>query len=112
MPGPSSSPSDDEPDLVVVTMVFDTTEPEPLAAVLSRYVVVSRGHTGCRNMDLLVSALQSGRFTVIQKWLSPDAQQAHFDSADMVAMAESVGPLLSSPPRIELHHALSAHDIN
>jgi len=111
MPGHRSTSVDDETDLVVVTMVFDTTEPEPLAALLSRYVVLSRGDDGCRNIDLLVSALQPGRFTIIQKWDSPTVQRAHFDSPDMVAMAEAVGPLLSSAPRIELHRAVSAHDL-
>lgn len=93
-------------------MVFDTSDPEPLGGVLSRYVVLARGHTGCRNIDLLVSAMEPGRFTVIQKWESPAAQQTHFDSVDMVSMAQGAGPLLSRPPRIELHHAVSAHDLN
>jgi len=107
-----TSTSGDEPDLVVVTLVFDTSEPEPLAALLARYVVVSRGHDGCLNIDLLVSALRPGRFTIVEKWDSPSTQQVHFDSDDMVAMAEAVAPLLSGRPLIELHHAISAHDLN
>jgi quinol monooxygenase YgiN len=48
---------------------------------------------------------------VIQKWDSPAAQQAHFDSADMVEMAEACRGLLAQPPDIDLLEAISAHDL-
>jgi quinol monooxygenase YgiN len=92
-------------------MAFEATDPARLAAVLSRYVVLSRGHPGCRNIDLCVSVTRPGHYVVIQKWVSPEAQRAHFDSAEMVDMAESCAGLLAGPPEIDLLDAVSAHDV-
>ncbi len=102
----------DEVDLTMVTMAFDATDPGLLQAVLARYVVLSRGHAGCRNIDLALSSTHPDRFIVIQKWESPEHQRAHFDSADMVAMAKGCEGLLASPPRIDLLDPISAHDLN
>ncbi len=106
-----NSPGDVE--LTVVTMAFDAADGalERLAAVLSRYVVLSRGHTGCRNIDLCSSVTRPGRFVVVEKWDSPDAQRAHFDSDDMVTMAQSCDGLLAAPPEIDLLEGISAHDL-
>lgn len=109
---PDPAASSDEVDLVVVTMTFDTSEPDQLLALLSRYVVVSRGQDGCRNIDLVASATVAGRFAVIQKWESPAAQRAHFDSPAMIDMAEGCNGLLSTPPTIDLFEPISAHDLH
>ena len=107
----------DEVELTIVTMAFDA-EPddadaaERLLALLARYVVVSRRQPGCRNIDLCASVTRPGRYVVVQKWDSPDAQRAHFDSPEMVAMAEAVTPLLAGPPDIDLLEGISAHDLN
>jgi len=97
--------------LTVVTMTFDATEPERLAAALSRYVVLSRSHPGCRNIDLCVSMTRPARYVVIQKWATPEAQRAHFDSPEMVGMAEACVGLLAAPPDIDLLDGVSAHDL-
>jgi quinol monooxygenase YgiN len=102
----------DEVELTLVTMVFEATDPAALQAVLARYVVVSRGHRGCRNIDLALSRTRPDRFVVVQKWDSPEAQQAHFDSADMVAMADACRGLLAGPPAIDLLEPISAHDLH
>lgn len=101
----------DEIDLVIVTMTFDAADPEPLLATLAKYVVLSRGHAGCRNIDLAASATTPGRFVVVEKWESTDAQQSHFDSPDMVEMAEACRELLSRPPTIDLLEPITAHDL-
>ena len=101
----------DDVDLALVTMVFDASDPDRLLAVLAKYVVLTRGHTGCRNVDLCSSATTPTRFVVIQKWESAAAQQAHFDSPEMVEMAEACRGLLSQPPQIDLLDAISAHDL-
>jgi quinol monooxygenase YgiN len=101
----------DEVALTVVTMVFHASDADRLLAVLAKYVVVSRGAPGCRNIDLCASATRDGRYLVIEKWESPEAQRAHFDSAEMVEMAESCKGLLSSPPDIDLFDGISAHDL-
>jgi quinol monooxygenase YgiN len=101
----------DEVELTMVTMAFDAVDPGTLQAVLARYVVVSRGHAGCRNIDLALSATHPNRFVIVQKWDSPEAQRAHFDSADMVTMAKGCEGLLVAPPSIDLLQAISAHDL-
>jgi len=101
----------DDVDLTMVMMRFEAADVEGLLTVLSRYVVVSRSHSGCRNIDLAISATSPGTVVVIQKWVSPEAQRAHFDSTEMVAMAEACGGLLRSAPQIDLLDPVSAHDL-
>ena len=100
-----------EIELAVVTMVFDAVDPERLLPVLSKYVVVSRGHAGCRNIDLCASVTTPNRFVIIQKWDSPTAQRAHFDSPEMVEMAQACAGLLTGTPVIDLLDGISAHDL-
>ncbi len=103
--------ADPEVDLTMVTMTFDASDPTSLQAVLARYVVVSRGHPGCRNIDLALSSTRPDRFVIVQKWASPQDQRDHFDSADMVAMASACQGLLTAPPQIDLLDPISAHDL-
>lgn len=98
-------------ETTIVTMVFDTTDAASLVAVLAKYIVVSRMHDGCRNIDLCASLGHEGRFVIISKWANPAAQQAHFDSAAMVDMATACTGLLRRPPMIDLLGGLSAHDL-
>jgi quinol monooxygenase YgiN len=101
----------DELALTVVTMSFQASDADRLLGVLAKYVVVSRGVPGCRNIDLCASATREGRYLVIEKWDSPDAQRAHFDSPEMVEMAEACRGLLARPPQIDLFDGISAHDL-
>jgi quinol monooxygenase YgiN len=101
----------DEVELAIVTMVFDAAEPARLQPVLAKYVVLSRGHPGCRNIDLCLSVTKPDRFVIIEKWESGDAQRAHFDSGDMIEMARSCEGLLTRPPDIDLLEGISAHDL-
>jgi quinol monooxygenase YgiN len=101
----------DEVELTVVILRFEAADPEALLSVLAKYVVLARGHPGCRNIDLVASVTHPGRLVVVQKWSSPEAQRAHFDSADMVEMAEACRGLLAQPPDIDLLEAISAHDL-
>jgi len=103
----------DEVDLAVLTAVFDARpeRADELAAVLARYVVLTRRAPECRNVDLLASATESGRFLVIQKWDSPDAARAHLDTELMTDMAQAAVPLLAAKPRIDLLDTISAHDL-
>ncbi|MGQ0433243.1 MAG: putative quinol monooxygenase [Microthrixaceae bacterium] len=100
-----------EVELVMVTMTFDAADAQRLQSVLARYVVVSRGHPGCRNIDLAISSITPDRFVIVQKWESPDAQRAHFDSPEMVNMAAACTALLVAPPQIDLLDPISAHDL-
>jgi quinol monooxygenase YgiN len=106
-----AEPSDGGVELTMVTMELDASDPVGLQAVLARYVVLSRTHPGCRNIDLAVSSTVPDRFVIIQKWDSPESQRAHFDSPEMVEMARACTALLSSPPRIDLLDPISAHDL-
>jgi quinol monooxygenase YgiN len=98
-------------ELTVVTMAFQAADPEALLGVLAKYVVVSRGAPGCRNIDLCASATHDGRYLVVEKWESPDAQRAHFDSPEMVEMAQACRAVLTASPDIELWSGASAHDL-
>ena len=102
-----------EPDaeLTIVTLRFDASEPERLLAVLAKYVVLTRMHDGCRNVDLCASVTVPGRYLVVEKWATAAAQRAHFDSPDMVEMAEACRGLLTGPPDIDLLEGVSAHDL-
>ncbi len=104
------------PDIVLVTLSFDVEAvdipvAQRLVAVLSNYVVMSRQQPGCRNIDLCASVTTTGRFVVIEKWDSLDSQRAHFDSAEMVEMAQACASFLRQPPVIDLLEGLSAHDL-
>lgn len=99
----------DEVALTMVTMTFDASDPERPQSVLARYVV-GRGQAGCRDIDLALSATTPERFD-IEAWEPPGAQQAHFDSPDVVEMAASCAGLLAAPPRIDLLEPISAHDL-
>ncbi len=103
----------DDVDLAVLTASFDAHEgaEEQLAAVLARYVVLTRTEDGCRNVDLVVSTTQRGRFLVIEKWSTPAAARAHLDGAAMTDMARAAIPLLAARPAIDLHDTISAHDL-
>lgn len=102
---------DAEVEVTMVTMVFDATDADRLLGVLAKYVVLTRGEPGCRNVDLCLSVTRPERFVIVQKWESPDAQQAHFDSAVMVEMAQACAGALASPPQIDLLEGISAHDL-
>jgi quinol monooxygenase YgiN len=103
--------SDDDIELVVVTMCLDTADEAGLLAVLSKYVVVTRMEPGCRNVDLVSSVTHPGRHLVIEKWQSPEHQRAHFDGDSMVEMAKACTGLLRRAPDIDLWDATSAHDL-
>ena len=108
---PVGDPAGDAVDLAIVTMRFDAADADALMAVLSKYVVLARMQSGCRNIDLCASATQPGRYLVIQKWESAGAQRAHFDSEVMVEMAKSCNGLLTTAPDIDLWDGASAHDL-
>lgn len=98
-------------EIAIVTMRFDAADEGALLAILSKYVVLTRMQDGCRNIDLCASVTQRGRYLIIQKWESVDAQRAHFDSEVMVEMARSCNGLLTAPPDIDLWDGPSAHDL-
>jgi quinol monooxygenase YgiN len=100
-------------EVAVLTAAF-TARPEregDLAAVLSRYVVLTRGEPGCRNVDLLTSATESGKFLVIEKWDTAERARAHLDTELMTGMAAAAVPLLAEKPGIDLLDTISAHDL-
>ena len=101
----------DTVELTIVTLRFDAADPAALAAVLAKYVVLTRMVAGCRNVDLCAGVTRPGRFLVVQKWDDARAQRAHFDSELMVEMATSCAGLLAGPPEIELWDGASAHDL-
>jgi quinol monooxygenase YgiN len=100
-----------EIELAIVTMRFDAADAGPLMSVLSKYVVLTRMQPGCRNIDLCASVTRPGRYLLIQKWDTPEAQRRHFDSDVMIEMANACTGLLTAPPDIDLWDGPSAHDL-
>jgi quinol monooxygenase YgiN len=100
-----------EVDPVMVVLSFRTGDPTRLMAILARYVVLSRGRPGCRNVDFVASVTDPGRLLIVEKWDSAEHQRAHFDSEEMVAMAEAAVPLLVDEPDIDLFDGISMHDL-
>jgi len=82
-----------------------------LAAILARYVVLTRNVVGCRNVDLVVAAAEPSRFLMIEKWDDADAQRDHLNGEVMVTMATDAVPLLAGPPELDLYDAVSAYDL-
>ncbi len=111
LPSRTVASAGDEVEVALVTMRFDAADADRLVAHLARYVVLTRGERGCRNVDLAASTTVDGRFLVVSKWDHPDSARAHFDGEVMVEMAEGCAGLLASPPAIDLHEGLSAHDL-
>lgn len=107
---PLADPAD-EIEPIMVTMEFKTDSPDAMLDILSKYVVLCRSQEGCRNVDLVASMTTPGRFLIVQKWESDEHQATHFDSPTMVEMATSCTGLLTEPPNIDLHEAVTMHDL-
>ena len=95
---------------MVVTMRWEGVTDALLAEII-RYVVMSRGHEGCRNIDLCASVTTDGRVVVIEKWSSPETQQAHLDSEAMVALALAAREMGAGRPELDLLEGISAYDL-
>lgn len=106
---PTQSPDELEP--VMVLLSFRTESPDELLTVLGKYVVLSRGQDGCRNIDFVASVTDPGRILIVEKWDSLESQRAHFDSEEMVEMARQSIPLLKAEPDIDLFEGISMHDL-
>jgi quinol monooxygenase YgiN len=97
---------------LMVTLSFETDQPDELLSVLAHYVVMSRNADGNRNIDLVASMTRPGRLLIIEKWDSAAHQQTHFDSEVMVDMARACDGLLTSAPDIDLYEAVTMHDLD
>jgi quinol monooxygenase YgiN len=98
-------------ELTVATLSFRASDAARLGAVLARYVVLTRGEPGCRNVDLCASVTRPGRLLVVEKWDSRAAQRSHMDSPVMIEMATACEGLLAEPPDLDLWDGISAHDL-
>ena len=92
-------PNDESVETAILTMELDAADPAALAPILAKYVVVTRGQDGCRNVDLCVSSTQAGRFVVISKWSSPEGSRRHLDSPAAVEMAAAARACSPGAPR-------------
>jgi quinol monooxygenase YgiN len=102
-----------EPEIALLTAQFDAKEGQEsaLAAVLARYVVLTRREPNCRNVDLVTSTIHPGRFLVVEKWEGDDEARAHLDTELMAGMAHDAVPLLEQQPMLDLYETISAHDL-
>jgi quinol monooxygenase YgiN len=102
-----------EIDLAVVIGRFEarTSRHGDLAAILAKYVVLTRRRSACRNVDLVASASHPGRLVVIEKWESADDARAHLDATETVEMAHAARDVLAGPPDLGLYESISAQDL-
>jgi quinol monooxygenase YgiN len=109
-PGPGGEA---DVEIAVLTASFASRPgaEESLLAALSRYVVLTRHEPACRNVDLVASVTQAGRFLVIEKWESAAAVKAHLDSPLMAQMAQAAIASIATKPEIDLYDSISAHDL-
>ncbi len=111
--GDAVAPRPSEVSIVVLTATLDATAGNEgaLAAVLARYVVLTRHERACRNVDLVTSTTRPGRLLVIEKWESDADARAHLDTELMATMAREAVPLLDAKPTLDLYETISAHDL-
>jgi len=100
-------------ELVVVIGSFEAQagRQSELAAVLAKYVVLTRRQPSSRNVDLVSSAANPARLVVIEKWESAIDARAHLDAAETVEMARGARDLLAGPPDLDLYESISAQDL-
>lgn len=103
--------TDVELTVVAGTFVARSGKDAELAAVLARYVVLTRAVAGCRNVDLVRSASEPGRYLMVEKWDDAQAQKDHLNGEVMVTMATQATNLLAGPPDLDLYDAVSAYDL-
>ena len=117
-PGPRTGPegarrvvADLELAVVIGSFEARTGRQGDLAAVLAKYVVLTRRRPHCRNVDLVASGSRPGRLVVIEKWESADDARAHLDAAETVEMATAARDVLAGPPDLDLFESISAQDL-
>jgi quinol monooxygenase YgiN len=100
-------------DLAVVIGSFEarTGRQSDLAAVLAKYVVLTRRRPACRNVDLVASGSRPDRLVVIEKWESADDARAHLDAPETVEMAQAARGMLAGAPDLDLYESISAQDL-
>jgi quinol monooxygenase YgiN len=103
--------TDVELTVVAGTFVARSGKEADVAAVLARYVVLTRSVTGCRNVDLMASTSEPGRLLMVEKWDDPQAQKDHLNGEIMVTMATEATNLLAGPPDLDLYDAVSVYDL-
>ena len=75
----------DDVELAMFTALFDARPggEESLAALLARYVVMTRREPACRNVDLVASTTVGGRFLVVEKRGLPRHTTSPFGCRDL-----------------------------
>ena len=92
----------DDVEIALLTMTFVASDADALLGNLSKYVVLTRGVGGCRNIDLCASVARPGVFVVIEKWESEEHARDHVNSQLMIEMANSCQGILTEAPEIDL----------
>jgi quinol monooxygenase YgiN len=100
-------------ELAMIIGSFDarTGRHGDLAAVLAKYVVLTRRRAECRNVDLVASGSRPGRLVVIEKWESAEDARKHLDASETVEMAHAAREVLADAPDLDLYESISAQDL-
>jgi quinol monooxygenase YgiN len=79
-----------------------------LRAVLSELADGAHGEAGCISFRVL-SGDDPGEFVLLASWTSEEALRKHYATAHYRYYREQVGPLLTRPSDVVVHHLAARH---
>jgi quinol monooxygenase YgiN len=93
-----------DPELILVAEVHGRAAlRDELRAVLSELADGAHGEAGCISFRVL-SGDEPGEFVLLASWTSEEALRKHYATAHYRHYREQVGPLLTRPSDVVVHH--------
>lgn len=68
--------------------------------ILEALVEPTRREAGCLSYELLQNHSDPSEFVFVERWASPEAEQAHFVTPHLLATLQQLTGLLASEPQI------------
>jgi quinol monooxygenase YgiN len=68
--------------------------------ILSLLVDPTRRESGCVSYELLQNSSDPGDFVFVEKWATPAAEQAHFETPHVLTALQQLSGLLATEPEI------------
>ncbi len=102
-----------DPELILVAEVHGRAAlRDELRAVLSELADGAHGEAGCIGFRVL-SGDDPGEFVLLASWTSEEALRKHYATAHYRHYREQVGPLLTRPSDVVVHHlAATVHALD
>ncbi len=102
-----------DPELILVAEVYGRAALiAELRAALSALADGANGEAGCISFRVL-SGDDPGEFVLLSSWMSEEALRKHYTTAHYRYYREHVGPLLTRPSDVVVHHlAATVHALD